>query len=75
MADRLTLLHSTPLHSTPLHSFNTLSIKATKATEEAQEAAVQFLNYCARNPDATIIYQASDMIISCDSDAACLVAP
>ena len=61
--------------NTQLHALNKLIIKATKATEETQEALTQFLNYCASNPDATIIYRASDMILSCDSDAAYLVAP
>ena len=60
---------------TQLHALNELSIKATIAIEETQEALTQFLNYCASNPDATIIYRASDMILSCDSDAVYLVAP
>ena len=61
--------------NTQLHAINELSIKVTTAIEETQEALTQFLNYCASNPDATIIYQASNMILSCDSDAAYLVAP
>ena len=61
--------------NTQLHALNELSIKATEATEETQDALIQFLNYVASNPDATIIYRASDMILSCDSDAAYLVAP
>ena len=60
---------------TQLHSLNELSIKATIATEETQAALIQFLNYIASNPDATIIYRASDMILSCESDTAYLVAP
>ena len=46
---------------TQLHSLNELSIKATTATEETQAALIQFLNYIASNPDATIIYKASDL--------------
>ena len=61
--------------NTQLDALNELSIKTTTATEEAQEALTQFFNYCASNPDATIIYRASNMILSCDSDAAYLVAP
>ena len=60
---------------TQLHSRNELSIKATTATEETQTALIQFLNYIASNPDATIIYRASDMILTCKSDAAYLVVP
>ena len=36
---------------------------------------VHFLNYCATNPDASIIFRHSDMILFIDSDAAYLVAP
>ena len=61
--------------NTQLHALNELSIKATTATEETQEALTQFFNYCTSNPDATIIYRASDIILSCDSNAAYLVAP
>ena len=61
--------------STQSHAFNKLSIKATIATEETQEAFTQFLNYCASNPNTTIIYRASYMILSCNCDAAYLVAP
>ena len=60
---------------TELHSLNGLRIKATEATEETQAALIQFLNYIASNPDATIIYRASDTILSCESDAVYLVAP
>ena len=60
---------------TQLYALNELSIKATTIIEEIQEALTQFLNYCTSNLDATIIYRASDMILSCDSNAAYLVAP
>ena len=43
--------------NTQLHALNELSIKATEATEETQDALIQFLNYVASNPDATIIYR------------------
>ena len=39
-------------------------------TEEAQACS---LNYCATNPDASIVYYASDIIIRGDTDAAYLV--
>ena len=61
--------------STQLHALNELSIKVTTAIEESHKALTQFLNYCASNPYATIIYRASDMILSCDSDAIYLVTP
>ena len=55
--------------------FNELSIKDTTATEETQDALTQFLNYCGRNPNPTIIYQANNIILLCGSDVAYLVAP
>ena len=39
------------------------------------EAAIYFLNYAACNPNAEVIYRASDMILNVDSDAAYLVHP
>ena len=41
---------------------------------ETEEAQACCLNYCAANPDASIVYYASDMIIRGDTDAAYLVA-
>ena len=63
------------MNTTQFHSHNEISIKDTKATEYIQEALIQFLNCCTSNPDAIIIYQASNMILSCDSDTAYRIAP
>jgi hypothetical protein len=52
------------------HALNELCIAATKGTQETQEALEYFLNYCATHPEAEIIYRASDMILSVNSDAA-----
>jgi hypothetical protein len=49
----------------------TVYIAATKGTQAALE---YFLNYCATHPEAEIIYRASDMILTIDSDAAYQVA-
>jgi hypothetical protein len=44
-------------------------------TRNTQAAALEyFLNYCATHPEAEIIYGASDMILTIDSDAAYQVA-
>jgi hypothetical protein len=53
---------------------NELCIAATKGTQETQAALEYFLNYCATHPEAEIIYRASDMILTIDSDAAYQVA-
>ena len=63
------------INSTQVNALNKVSIKATTATEEKQEALAQFLNYCASNSDATIIYRVSNMMLSCNSNAVHLVAP
>jgi hypothetical protein len=61
--------------STMMHALNELCIAATKGTEATSKALDHFLNYCATNPEAEIIYRRSDMILQIDSDAAYLVAP
>ena len=40
----------------------------------SQDALEYFLNYCATHPEAEIIYRASEMILTVDSDAAYQVA-
>ena len=62
------------INSTQLHVLNELSIKVTTATQQTQEAVIQFLNFCTSNLYAMIIYRASNMIVSCNSDAAYVVA-
>jgi hypothetical protein len=57
------------------HALNELCIAATKGTQETQEALKYFLNYCATHPEAEIIYRASEMILTTDSDTAYQVAP
>ena len=61
--------------NTQLQALNKLSIKTTTTIEETQGALTQFLKYYASNPDAMIAYGASDMILSCNSNAAYLVTP
>ena len=69
------LYTSRAIDATMAHTLNELSIAATKGTQETQAALEYFLNYCATHPEAEIIYRASDMILSADSDAAYQVAP
>ena len=56
------------------HTLNELCIAATKGTQETQAALEYFLNYCVTHLEAEIIYRASDMILSIDSDASYQVA-
>jgi hypothetical protein len=60
--------------NTMMHALNELCIAATKGTQATAKALAHFLNYCASNPEAEIIYRRSDMILTIDSDAAYLVA-
>ena len=47
---------------------------SNERNQEIQDALEYFLNYCATHPEAEIIYRASDMILTVDSDAAYQVA-
>ena len=60
--------------NTMMHALNELCIAATKGTPATATALTHFLNYCASNPEAEIIYRKSDMVLTIDSDAAYLVA-
>lgn len=62
------------IDNTIMHALNKLSIGASEATEEVQEALDPFLDCLVNNPNAEIIYRASDMQLNIDSNAAYLVA-
>ena len=57
-----------------MHALNDLALQVTIGTMKLEEAQACFLNYCATNPDASIVYYASDMIIRGDTDEAYLVS-
>ena len=57
-----------------MHALNDLASQVTARIMKTEEAQACFLNYCATNLDASIIYYASDMIIQGDTDVAYLVA-
>jgi hypothetical protein len=52
---------------------NDISTEQTKAKEKTQAAKNQMLDYLATNPDATIRYHASDMILHIHNDASYLL--
>eukprot|EP00536_Pseudo-nitzschia_multiseries_P010327 jgi/Psemu1/25590/gm1.25590_g len=56
-----------------LHPLN--DIASAKDNQTTLGATKYFLNYAACNPEATIIYRASNMILPVDSNAAYLVCP
>jgi hypothetical protein len=55
-----------------LMPLNDISTEQTKATEKTQSETYQLLYYLATDPDATIRYHASDMILHIHSDASYL---
>ena len=64
------LYNSRSVYSILLHALNELNIASSKATEQTQKDLGHFLNYCATNPEAQIIYRASDMQPEIDCGAA-----
>ena len=55
-----------------LHKLNSLASAQTKGNEETIKAMEHFLDYCATHPDATIRFQASEMVLKIHSDASYL---
>ena len=56
-----------------MHTLNDLASQVTAGTMITKIAQACFLNYCATNPDASIVYYTSDIIIQGDTDAAYFV--
>merc|ERR1712025_635627 len=63
------------LDNTMLHALNNIACAVTKGTQATMDATTYFLNYVASNPLPQIMFQASDMILHVESDAAYLVCP
>ena len=61
------------IDNTTLHALNEIAIATSKGTEATMKAVEYFLNYAASNPNPSIKYRASDMILRIESDAAYLV--
>ena len=68
------LYYARAINSTMMHAPNDLALQVIVGTMKTEEAQECFLNYCAINPYASIVYYASHMIIRADTDAAYLVA-
>lgn len=69
------LYYGRAIDDTMLHAIGDIASNTSKATTTTQKAVQYFLDYANSNPDAEILYRASDMILQTDSDAAYLVAP
>ena len=67
------LYYGRAIDDTMLHAIGDIASNTSKATTTTQKAVQYFLDYANSNPDAEILYRASDMILQTDSDAAYLV--
>jgi hypothetical protein len=63
------LYYAQAVDITVLMALSSIAIKQIKGTTSTIEKAKHLLDYLATNPDATICYRASDMIMNVHSDA------
>ncbi len=63
------LYYAWAMDITVLMALSSIAIKQTKGTTNMMEKAKQLLDYLATNPDATIWYHTSDMIMNVHSNA------
>jgi hypothetical protein len=66
------LYYARAVDPTVLMPLNDITTEKTKATEKTQSATNQLLHYLATHPDATIRYDASNMILHIHSYASYL---
>jgi hypothetical protein len=66
------LYYARAVDPTVLMPLNDIATEQTKATEKTQAVTNQLLDYLATHPDATIRYNASDLILHIHSDASYL---
>jgi hypothetical protein len=66
------LYYARAIDSTMLVTLGSLASAQTKGTHATALALIQFLNYCATHPDATVRFHASGMILHIHSDASYL---
>jgi hypothetical protein len=63
------LYYARAIDSTMLVALGTLASAQTKATLNTEKAITHFLDYAATNPNATVTYHPSDMVLNLHSDA------
>ena len=66
------LFYARAIDSTLLTAIGELATEQSAGTQTTMEKLTQLLNYCATNPDATVRFTASDMILAIESDASYL---
>ena len=55
-----------------LVSLGILDAQQSQSTEDTARAVTQLLNYCAKHPNATVFYHATDMVLHVESDVSYL---
>ena len=68
------LYYARAVDNTMIHALNDLASQVTTGIMKTELAQKCFLNYCATNPDASIVFYASDMVVKVDSDATYIIA-
>lgn len=66
------LYYARAIDCTMLPALGTLATQQATPTMATLTAITQLLNYCATNPEATLRYTASDMVLHVESDASYL---
>lgn len=66
------LYYARAIDNTMLVALGSLAAQQSKGTEATMDACMDLLNYAATNPDATIEFTASDMILHIHTDASYL---
>ena len=66
------LFYGRAVDSSILKALGTIASQQAKGTQATLKAVTKLLNYCACNPNTTIRYIASDMLLHIDSDASYL---
>ena len=66
------LYYARTVDSILLVALNTIGSQQSKATKKTQNAVTHLLQYCASNPDATVRYHESDVVLHVHSDASYL---
>ena len=69
------LFYARAVDNTMLLALNDIGSEQTHGTTATMNACIKLLNYAASNPNATIQFKRSDMILRTHTDASYLTAP
>ena len=63
------LYYARAIYTTMRHALSSISTQTKNATTNTEAAAQYLMDYAYHNPDAEVMFRASDMILACNSDA------